>query len=93
LTLLQVTHAFTRGRIGRLRGIQRLVIGSAVDVPESVAIGCRVALRNAIQHVVGLNGGHIASAINIGVAIGLPPIAIGIGENPTIKGGTLHKSN
>lgn len=90
---LQVTHAFTCGRVGCFRGVCRLVVGSAVNVAESVASGCGVALRNTIQHVVGLYGAHIASAIDIGIAVGLPPVAIGIGEDPTIKCRTLHKSN
>ena len=90
---LQVTHAFTCGRIGCFRGVCRLVVGAAVDITESVASGCGVALRNAIQHVVGLYGAHITSAIDIGVAVGLPPVAIGIGENSTIEGRTLHKSS
>ena len=88
---LQVTHAFTCGRVGCFRGVSRLVVGAAVNVAESVASGCGVALRNAIQHVVGLYGAHITSAIDIGVAVGLPPVAIGVGENPTIEGRTLHK--
>ena len=92
MTLLQVTHAFTCRRIGRFRGVCRLVLGSAVDVTKGIAVGCGVALRNAIQHVVGLYGGHITSAVDIGVAVSLPPKASRIGENSTIERRTLHTS-
>ena len=75
MALLQVAHAFACGRVGRFRRICRLVVGSAVDVAKSGAVGCGVALRDTPQHVVGLYGADVTSAIDVGVAVGLPAIA------------------
>lgn len=78
-------------RVACFRGIRGLVVGSAVDVTESVAGGCSVTLGDTVQHVVGLYGGYITSAIDVGVAVGLPAVASRIGENTAIEGRTLRK--